>query len=213
MLALITGGARSGKSSFAEQYAAGIADYGYYIATSQIWDEEMEQRIAAHRLDRDRSGFSWTTVEEPLALPEVLERLALELNSNGSGSGKHGGQPVVLVDCLTLWLSNLLLTLGLEEWNREEQQQAAAVAEQAVDRLIAALRLLPAPALLVTNEVGSGIVPAYPLGRLYRDLAGRMNRRLAALCDQTILVTAGIPVDLKQLAFRIPDRSAFSGGR
>ncbi|MVO98959.1 bifunctional adenosylcobinamide kinase/adenosylcobinamide-phosphate guanylyltransferase [Paenibacillus lutrae] len=182
---LVTGGARSGKSSFAEQLSARLADGGTYIATAQIWDEEMRERVGLHRRQREVSGFAWTTLEEPLELPALLRTC----------SAKEAHSGVVLVDCLTLWLSNCLLRV-------EGQADAASLTSAAVDELVRAVQAHEGPLVLVTNEVGSGIVPEYPLGRLYRDLAGRMNQRLASVCGQVFLVTAGIPVELKSRAFR-----------
>ncbi|RAU97616.1 bifunctional adenosylcobinamide kinase/adenosylcobinamide-phosphate guanylyltransferase [Paenibacillus sp. YN15] len=193
MLVLITGGARSGKSGFAEAYAAELSDTGYYIATSQALDEEMEERIALHRTKRelDQSIF-WHTVEEPVALADALQTLDRGV--------KATGPQVVLVDCLTLWLTNVLLSEEEPEWDKAARHRAAQRAEEAIHGLIESLlKIRHHHVLLVTNEVGSGIVPEYPLGRLYRDLAGIMNRRLAAVCQEVYLVTAGIPVELKRL--------------
>lgn len=203
MLALITGGARSGKSRFAEAYAARLGRCGTYVATSQIFDEEMRERVAQHRREREAAGFPWRTVEEPYDLPGLLLKLC-------GGGGLRPDFPeapgVVLVDCLTLWLSNVLLR-GEETPAGGACEAAASAALAEIERLVAALGQLreDARVLLVTNEVGSGVVPEYPLGRLYRDLAGTLNQRVAAACDQLFLVTAGIPVELKSLAFRLPD--------
>lgn len=192
MLVLITGGARSGKSGFAEAYAAELSDAGYYIATSQALDEEMEERIALHRTKRELDQFIfWHTVEEPLALSDALRALDRGV--------KITGPRVVLVDCLTLWLTNVLLSEEEPEWDKAARQRAAKRAEEAIDELIERLLKVRHHVLLVTNEVGGGIVPEYPLGRLFRDLAGIMNRRLAAICQEVYLVTAGIPVELKRL--------------
>lgn len=222
MLVLVTGGARSGKSGFAERYAACLGNRGIYVATSRIWDAEMRDRVDLHRSAREESDFPWMTVEEPLQLAECLDRLGGggtgpgSVGPGGAGAGENAArpeelslreertQPVILVDCLTLWLTNVLLDTGEEEWSREAMNRAAARAESEVDRLAGVLRKLRTPVLLVTNEVGDGVVPEYPLGRLFRDTAGRMNQRLAALCDEVFLVTAGIPVELKRLAFRLP---------
>ncbi|MFD7524237.1 bifunctional adenosylcobinamide kinase/adenosylcobinamide-phosphate guanylyltransferase [Paenibacillus chitinolyticus] len=181
---LVTGGARSGKSSFAEQLSSRLAAHGTYLATAQIWDEEMRQRIALHRTQREQSGFSWITAEEPMELSPALKAC----------SGERG-RGVVLVDCLTLWLSNRLL-------KAESSPDAAEQVNAAVDELVRTVEAYEGPLVLVTNEVGSGIVPEYPLGRLYRDLAGRMNQRLAQVCGRVFLVTAGIPVELKSRAYR-----------
>ncbi|QHW29980.1 bifunctional adenosylcobinamide kinase/adenosylcobinamide-phosphate guanylyltransferase [Paenibacillus rhizovicinus] len=193
MAIFITGGARSGKSGFAEAYAMKLAKQGIYIATSQIWDDEMKERTAHHRATREQSGYGWRTIEEPLALAELLERLEAEHREDAE-------RPAVLVDCLTLWLTNWLLradydTESGQDANRYDELHAEA------DKLIAAVADYTGPLLLVTNEVGSGIVPAYPLGRRFRDEAGRLNRKLAAVCAEAYLVVAGMPLDLKKHAF------------
>ncbi|MBB6734331.1 bifunctional adenosylcobinamide kinase/adenosylcobinamide-phosphate guanylyltransferase [Cohnella zeiphila] len=185
MIAMVTGGARSGKSAFAEQYAARKADRGIYVATSQALDDGMRERIARHRGRRAEMDFRWETIEEPLDLVGVLKRTERE--------------PVVLVDCLTLWLTNVLLRK-----DDAEEEASRRVLEQ-VDELADTLRGHSGHVVLVTNEVGDGIVPEYPLGRLYRDLAGLTNQRVAAASDQVFLVTAGIPVELKSIAYRWPD--------
>lgn len=195
MAIFITGGARSGKSGFAEAYAAKLAKRGIYIATSQRWgDEEMEARTAHHQRTRERSGYEWQTIEEPYELAELLGRLEQERAVDVQE------QPAVLVDCLTLWLTNWMLRLDEEEGG---QGQSDAALEKVVDRLVEVVAAYTGPLLLVTNEVGSGIVPAYPLGRRFRDEAGRMNRKLAARCEQALLVVAGIPLDLKAHAFHL----------
>jgi Adenosyl cobinamide kinase/adenosyl cobinamide phosphate guanylyltransferase len=193
MTVLITGGARSGKSSFAEQYAAKLADKGVYIATASIGDDEMRERIELHRKQREESAFCWQTIEEKLALPAQLR----SLNEAAEASVREGRQaPVVLVDCLTLWLTNKLLA---------HEHEPAERLEQEVDQLVDAIASYRHPLLLVTNEVGSGIVPAYPLGRTFRDAAGRMNRKIAAIADRTFLVVSGIPVDLSRIAVSLDD--------
>ena len=198
MAVLVTGGARSGKSGFAEAYSARIGARGLYVATSQPFDREMAERAERHRLDRASSGFEWETVEEPFALAELLGRL-----SSAYGGARSGEPPVVLVDCLTLWLTNRLL--ALEEKEGCTAREADGEMERLIDELVHAAVRYPHPLVLVTNEVGSGIMPDYPLGRRFRDLAGRLNRRMAEVCDRVFLVTAGIPVDLKKLAFRLEE--------
>ncbi len=163
-LSLVLGGARSGKSRYAEAllsaYPARV-----YIATAQAFDDEMRARIAEHRARREAG---WHTVEAPLDLPGAL------LDA--------GGAPV-LVDCLTLWLSNLML--GGHD---------LAAAEAA---LIDALAARPAPTVLVSNEVGLGIVPDNALARAFRDHAGRLHQRLAAIADSVVFMVAGLPMILK----------------
>ncbi|MBB6675352.1 bifunctional adenosylcobinamide kinase/adenosylcobinamide-phosphate guanylyltransferase [Cohnella nanjingensis] len=187
MIVLVTGGARSGKSAFAEKYAALRAREGVYVATAEALDEGMSRRIALHREQRERTGFAWRTIEEPYDVPGVLLR--------------HADAPVVLVDCLTLWLSNLLL-------REEGETDVEARIEASIEALTETLSGFQGRVILVTNEVGDGIVPAYPLGRVYRDLAGIMNRKVAAVSDEVFLVTAGIPVELKRLAFVWPEAEA-----
>ncbi|ALS27672.1 adenosylcobinamide-phosphate guanylyltransferase [Paenibacillus sp. 32O-W] len=189
---LVTGGARSGKSSFAERLAARLGRRGVYVATSQALDDEMAERIRRHRRQRDEDGFPWETVEVPYALAERLDEITQSAEPD----------TVVLVDCLTLWLSNWLLRLEADgEGAAEAEERLAALAEQ----LAAVVRQSAVPLILVTNEVGSGIVPAYPLGRQFRDAAGRVNRRLAEVCGRVFLVVAGIPIDLKAAAFRMEE--------
>lgn len=164
---LILGGARSGKSRFAEGLATQSGLARAYVATAQAFDDEMAERIAHHRARRDAA---WTTLDAPLDLTEALAQAA-------------GDSRIVLVDCLTLWLSNVLL--------------AGRDVEAEIDALVSALPRLAGPAILVSNEVGSGIVPENALGRAFRDHQGRLNQRVAAVADRVTLVVAGLPLDLK----------------
>jgi adenosylcobinamide kinase/adenosylcobinamide-phosphate guanylyltransferase len=225
---LVTGGARSGKSRFAEAYAARLASWGIYVATAMPSDDaEMEARIRAHREERRRSGFAWETVEEPFDLAGWLDRLAADRPDGAPGhraerpdaagtraacaSREHrepaapvrSGPPVVLVDCLTLWLTNRLLAVNPD--GGADAGQVERELDARIEELADAARRFPYPLVLVTNEVGFGIVPDTPLGRQFRDAAGRMNRRLASVCDRVFLVVSGIPVDLKAVAFRPDD--------
>lgn len=179
MSILVTGGARSGKSGFAERLTLKLASaqQAVYVATGQAFDDEMKARIALHRQQREQGDGRWETLEEPLELTALLERLS-------------GGGQAVLVDCLTLWLSNVLLAV-------EDRSDRQRLVEAEMDRLEQSVSAFQGTLILVTNEVGDGIVPEYSLGRLYRDLAGRMNALLARQCEQVFLVTAGIPVELK----------------
>jgi len=167
---LITGGARSGKSAYAEGRAGVLGSRRLYIATAEAGDDEMAQRIAAHR---KRRGSVWTTVEEPVRLAERL----LEW---------RGRADCALVDCLTLWISNLLV--GGEPSRVEENVEALAQTLPQLDFSI----------VLVTNEVGAGIVPDNPLARQFRDLAGRANQRIAALAHEVVLMVAGLPIIVKK---------------
>lgn len=211
MKALVTGGVRSGKSGFAERLCMSRAPRACYIATAQAYDTEMKERIALHRFQRASAGYDWQTLEEAQALPELLRRLGgppdiaqAEARSATQGSNSaslHASRapqpspaPMVLIDCLTLWLSNVLLAAG---------EDGEAASRAAIDELAAAVQRYPGPLVIVTNEVGDGIVPEYKLGRLYRDLSGVMNQRIARLCGEVFLVTAGIPIELKQLEYKL----------
>lgn len=167
---LILGGAKSGKTSLALRLAEAAGPRPVYLATAQARDPEMALRIARHRAER---GPAWSTVEEPLELTEALAQ------ADGPGA-------VILVDCLTLWLSNLLGE-GLED----------AAVEAKARELTASLAGLDAPVILVANEVGLGIVPENALARRFRDLAGRLHQDLAAVCGRVVLVAAGLPLTLK----------------
>jgi len=165
---LVLGGARSGKSAFAQKAAetAALDRRPVLIATGQAFDDEMADRIARHRAER---GESWITVEAPLDLAEAVAALP--------------GDAVAVVDCLTLWLSNLLLA--------ERDIEAAAAA------LVQAVAACPAQLWLVSNEVGLGIVPETPLGRRFRDEAGRLHQRLAQTVDEVFFIAAGLPLRMK----------------
>jgi adenosylcobinamide kinase/adenosylcobinamide-phosphate guanylyltransferase len=171
-ITLVLGGARSGKSTHAEKLATGSLhgappQPAVYLATAQAGDVEMATRIVAHR---SRRGANWTTIEEPLKLDEALATAA-------------GQRRPVLVDCLTLWLSNVMLGGG--------------DVDEATDDLLRTLEGLGVPVVFVSNEVGLGIVPDTPLGRSFRDAQGRLNMRLAERADRVILMTAGLPLTLK----------------
>lgn len=171
----ITGGARSGKSRFAEELAHRFGAPLGYLATAQALDDEMEERVRKHRL---RRGDSWQTMEEPLHLPQALARC-------------DGTCKAVLVDCLTLWLSNLL-------FHYEEQgEDAEARIMEDMHRLTATLAAMQTPVIIVTNEVGQGIVPENRVARRFRDIAGQANQLLAAMADEAYAVISGIPLKLK----------------
>ena len=176
-VSLVLGGARSGKSTYAEKLAAGTLFGGaprpaLYIATAEAGDVEMATRIMAHRA---RRGANWTTIEAPLALDEALLANAVAADA--------GQTRPILVDCLTLWLSNLM--------------HAGRDLDEAADDLVHALEGLAAPVVFVSNEVGLGIVPETPLGRAFRDAQGRLNMRMAERADRVISMTAGLPLVLK----------------
>ncbi len=164
-LTLVLGGARSGKSRYAESLIAALPPPWVYMATAEAGDAEMTARIGAHRA---RRGPQWQTIETPRGLAAALQR--------------SGDRPV-LVDCLTLWLSNLML--------------ADIDIEAETAHLERALAAATAPVVLVANEVGYGIVPEHPLGRKFRDLQGLLNQRIAARADRVVLVVAGLPLAVK----------------
>jgi adenosylcobinamide kinase / adenosylcobinamide-phosphate guanylyltransferase len=184
MLTLVLGGARSGKSRYAQSLCASSSDV-IYVATARAddgtGDHEMRERIARHRADRPAE---WQTVEEPLNLSQIVR-----------------GAPVdttLLIDCATLWISNLMW-----EWREEqaEKQQRLVIAH--IDGLIDAVRLraensVPVgEVIIVSNEVGSGVVPEHPVARSFRDLQGFANQRLARAADNVVFVIAGLPLRLK----------------
>ncbi|HEY8692895.1 MAG TPA: bifunctional adenosylcobinamide kinase/adenosylcobinamide-phosphate guanylyltransferase [Chloroflexota bacterium] len=168
---LVTGGARSGKSAYAERLAAGSGKPVLFVATAEARDEDMRQRIEEHRANRPAE---WQTIEEPLSVAVAIRA--------GIGGSQH--TPVVLLDCVTLLVSNLLLA------GRPVQPEIEALVQwrnQSGARLIA-----------VTNEVGLGIVPDNALARQYRDALGLANQMLAAAADQVILMVAGLAVAIKR---------------
>lgn len=169
MPTLILGGVRSGKSALAERLASASGREVVYLATAQAGDQEMARRIAHHRA---RRPAAWRCVEEPLALAAALQAQAR-------------ADRCLLVDCLTLWLSNLL---AVAEAERFERERAA---------LLAVLPALPGEIVLVSNEVGLGIVPLGELTRRFVDEAGRLHQALAASCERVLFVAAGLPLALK----------------
>ncbi len=164
---LVLGGARSGKSRFAEQIVERSGLARFYLATAEAADDEMRRRIAGHRA---RRAADWQTREVPLNLAAALAETA-------------GPDRAVLVDCLTLWLSNMLA--------------AEADIDERVRALAATLQTLPGLIVVVSNEVGMGLVPGTALGRAFRDAQGQLNRTVAAICDTVILVAAGLPLAMK----------------
>ncbi len=189
-LTLVLGGARSGKSSFAQRLAAQAGERVLYVATAEARDEEMQTRIAAHQRARPTG---WRTLEAPLNVGLAVRAAMAEKPVD-----------VVLLDCLTLLVSNRTLE-GLSESPSEEDldkvDQTAAQARVAteLDDLLGTVQSGEAPWIVVSNEVGLGLVPPYPLGRISRDLLGWANQRLAAAADRVYLMVAGLPVEIKAL--------------
>jgi adenosyl cobinamide kinase/adenosyl cobinamide phosphate guanylyltransferase len=172
-LTLITGGARSGKSTFAQRLAQAHGAAVLFVATAEPLDDEMAAKIARHREERAQH---WRTLEAPRAIASTL--------------AKTPAAPVVLLDCVTLWVSNLLLAEGAT-WE---------AAEAELEALLTWHRTSGGELIVVTNEVGLGIVPADPLSRTYREWLGFFNQRLAQAARQVYLCVSGIPVELKALA-------------
>jgi len=167
---LVLGGVRSGKSRYAQQLAE-QSRHVVFVATAKVTDEEMRMKIDRHREERPKE---WVTVEEPLELPKVL--------------ADHGSDcDVMVVDCLTIFAANLLEAEGEDD----------KVIDRRIEELCDALRLSQCSVVLVSNEVGSGVVPPYPLGRRYRDLLGEINQRVARIADDVVLMVAGLPLALK----------------
>jgi adenosylcobinamide kinase/adenosylcobinamide-phosphate guanylyltransferase len=191
-MVLILGGARSGKSALAERLAAGSGRSVAFIATATASDDEMRERIARHRASRPKG---WHTLEEPLDLAAAV-RQASELAD------------VLLLDCVTLWLGNVLSQESRQHERDDEGEEFYTTGKlfderalQEIEAMLGVVKSLGPNKMLIaiTNEVGLGIVPAYPLGRLYRDTLGYVNQRLAQAADRVYLMVAGLAVDIKRL--------------
>ena len=178
-LILITGGARSGKSAFAERLAM-RGKRVLFAATAEALDDDMARRIAAHRSSRPAE---WDTLEEPRSLPEAIRRKA---------AGAAVPYDTIIVDCLTIWVSNLLL---LHEGNADAEARILDAAKKLLD----VHESSDATWIVVTNEVGLGVVPPSSLGRTYRDTMGRVNSLVASRADKVYLMAAGLALDLKAL--------------
>lgn len=179
-LSLILGGARSGKSSFAEALAQKRGgDNVLFVATAEALDDEMRQRIANHRSGRPEG---WKTLEAPRNIANILRSVP--------------AARVVLLDCAALWTSNVLLA---------NENAATETMAGEVDELLAWYRTLQSELIVVSNEVGMGLVPDHALGRVYRDLLGAVNRKLAEAADEVFLLVAGLPVEIKSRATRLEE--------
>ena len=182
-IVLVTGGCRSGKSAHAQCLAESLAGRHVYVATCPITDDEMRERIARHREQRRR--HDWETVEEPIELANAIRNAP-------AGA-------IVLVDCLTLWVNNLLY--GADQRGEKIEEDDI---RQLCDTVLDACRRREGTVLFVTNEVGMGIVPDNAVSRHYRDLVGRCNQTMAAGADEVTLISCGIPLRLKGENDRVP---------
>jgi adenosylcobinamide kinase/adenosylcobinamide-phosphate guanylyltransferase len=167
---LVLGGVRSGKSRYAQQLAEQLSRV-VFVATAKATDDEMKAKIQRHREDRPAE---WLTLEEPLELAQALRQHSADCD-------------VILIDCLTIFAANLM----------EAESDDIVAIDRRVQELCDALQSVSCSVLLVSNEVGSGVVPAYPLGRRYRDLLGEINQRVARVADDVVLMVAGLPLALK----------------
>lgn len=227
-LILVTGGARSGRSAFAERRAHTLAgDRVVYIATAAVYDQEMAARVADHRT---RRPATWQTIETKIDLFDAVRavlstsaeaapapqdeagttapgQIMYPLSDETGAILREPGTPLaVLVDSIDAWVSNRLLAADPVSGDSLDTTRVAALERTLVEET-RALAVLPAPngatLILVTSEAGQGVVPPYPLGRAFRDLLGRVNAALAANADQVYLMVAGLPVDIKRLAERM----------
>ena len=184
-LILVLGGTRSGKSSFAEKLAQGLSERVLYLATATVHDEEMALRVNQHQ---ERRPVNWFTVEEAKELATVLEKYSKAYD-------------VILIDCLALWLSNLLLDDTKHPDTHWREKEALILQE--VEKLAGICRDSSANVIIVSSEVGLGIVPDTSLGRQFRDLAGAANQTFAQYANEVYMVIAGLPIELKALALPI----------
>lgn len=182
---LILGGARSGKSTFAEKLAKKIAGKNVtYIATAQALDEEMEQRIAYHKTQRP---VDWKTIEEPTDIYQAVQSV--------------DNNQTVLIDCLTLYISNLLLKENPEgNLDLERKKNLEEDIVENINQVLKYTEKKDIDLIIVSNEVGQGLVPSYELGRLFRDISGRVNQYISSKADKVYLTVAGLPLDLKEIS-------------
>ena len=188
MLVMVTGGSRSGKSEFAEKYVLQAADKCAYIATAEILDEEMAERV---RLHRERRDSRWVNYEAPYAADKTFAELGTDIGA-------------VLFDCLTIYMCNLFYGQGSPSQELPFLERCDYVFQQ-IDKLLAAAKATDKLVVFVTNEVGCGIVPENKMAREYRDLAGWVNERVAKVCNKVFYCVAGNAVDMKAMAYKFPE--------
>lgn len=179
-LTLIVGGCRSGKSEYAKELALGYQRVAY-LATAAAGDDEMQERINRHRKERPKH---WLTIEEPLELASALQDVANKVE-------------VVIIDCLTLYLSNIISALGFDLEDTASYPEYEAQISNRLDEVIQAAKEIVPKVFMVTNELGQGMVPYEPISRFFRDMAGLMNQRVASAADEVYRLEVGIPVRLK----------------
>lgn len=183
-IVLVTGGARSGKSTFGEKYIAELSDRIAYIATAIPFDDEMKSRISHHRSSRPQE---WTTVEKYFEIDRIIPSIAVE----------HNG---IILDCVTIMVSNMMLEAPDVDWDQPDPARINEIQEAALDHakaIVSAMRASELSGVLITNEIGMGIVPENPMARAFRDIAGRVNQAIAAIADEVWLLVSGIPVKIK----------------
>ncbi|MEL7567433.1 MAG: bifunctional adenosylcobinamide kinase/adenosylcobinamide-phosphate guanylyltransferase [Dehalobacterium sp.] len=181
---LVTGGARSGKSRFAEELMKKLPGPVLYLATAKVFDEEMQYRVEKHRQSRPAE---WNTIEAYRDLGKII---------SDQGKGYQG----VLVDCITIMVTNLLFDMPeiqQEDFSRKSMEKVEGIIMEEAAGLVKGIASSNATVVMVTNELGSGIVPEYPLARVFRDIAGRVNQYLAAQADEVYLAVCGLPMRLK----------------
>ena len=193
-LIMVTGGARSGKSEFAEQYVLHYAPKCDYIATAEVLDQEMAERVRLHR--QRRNDGRWVNHEAPYEAYKTFASLGEETGA-------------VLFDCLTIYMANLLYGKNAPDPDKVDFLHRCEYVYGEIDKLLAAARDCGKIVVFVTNEVGSGIVPDNLMAREYRDLAGWVNQRVAAACDKVFLCVAGQAVDMKKLTFKFEDAEEY----
>ncbi len=178
-LLFVTGGARSGKSTFAEHLAVASDAPVIYLATMEPGDDELRDRVQRHQ---SRRPAGWTTIEEPLQIAAALEAAP--------------PKACVLIDCISLWVTNRLMQLDSEDPSLEAVAALEAALDGEIDALLASARARAGITVAVTNEVGAGLVPPYPLGRVYRDVLGRVNQRVSSAADRAWLLVSGRALEL-----------------